>query len=68
MHDQHKRAANDANGRDVADEVEIQLFIQRRIDGGSRVEPEQRIAVGRSMHDRVGGDVAGGTRPVLDDQ
>jgi hypothetical protein len=68
MHDQDKGAADDANGRDVADEIEIQPFIQRRVDGGGRIEPEKRIPIGRSMHDCVGGDIAGGTRPILDDQ
>jgi hypothetical protein len=42
MHDQQKRATNDADGRDVADEVEIELFIERRIDGGGGIEAETR--------------------------
>ena len=32
------------------------------------VDQEQRVAVGRSAHDRLGGDIAAGTWPVLDDE
>ncbi len=32
------------------------------------MDEEERIAVGRSTHDRLGGKITGGARPVLDDE
>ena len=33
-----------------------------------RTSQEQRIAVGRRTHDRLGSDVSAGARPVLDNE
>ena len=68
MHHHDQGSADHADDRDVPDEIEIEVVIERRVDGGGRVGPEQRIAVGRRAHDRIGRDVAGGARPVLDDE
>ena len=68
MHQHHKGTADDADERDVADEIEIEVVVERRVDGGGRVGPKQRIAVGGSTHDGLGGDIAGGAGPVLDDE
>src|SRR5262249_19803389 len=40
----------------------------RGIDRGHRRDHEQRVAVGGCLHDRLGGDVAAGARPILDDE
>jgi hypothetical protein len=51
--DQHgQRAAGDADDRDIADEIEVEVVIQRCADGAGGVGPEERIAIGRSAHDR----------------
>ena len=61
--------ADDARDRrDVADEIEIELVVERRIDRVRRADQEKRVAVGRRAHDRLGGDIAAGARPVLDDE
>jgi hypothetical protein len=61
--------ADDASDRrDVANEIEIKLLIQRGVDRVTRSHREQRIAVGRRANDRLGGDIAAGTRPILDDE
>ena len=63
------RLADDARDRrDVADEIEIELFVQRRVDRVRRSDQEERVAIGGRTHDRLGGDIAAGTRPVLDDE
>src|SRR6266436_312661 len=54
--------------RDVADEIEIEFVVERRVDRVRRACQEQRVAVRRRLHDRLGTDIAGGTRSVLDDE
>jgi hypothetical protein len=66
FHDQGH--ANNAHDRhDVADEVKAELE-HRRIDGICRGNQQQRIAVGRCPHDRLGGNAAAGATAVLDDE
>ena len=54
--------------RDVADEIEVELVVERRVDRVRRTDQEQRVAVRRRAHDRLGADIAAGARPVLDDE
>ena len=54
--------------RDVADEIEIELVVERRVDRVESTDQEQRVAVGRGTRDRLGGDVAAGSRTVVDDE
>ena len=66
-HDQ--RHANDARDwGDVADEIEIEFVIERRVDCGRWCDQEERVAVWCRSYDSLGGDVAAGTGPVLDDE
>ena len=67
-HDHQIRAADAANRRDVAHEIERKIGVQRRIDGMRNRDVEERIAVRRRPHDRLGGDVGAGTGTVLDDE
>ena len=61
--------ANDARDRrDVADEIEIELVVERRVDRVRRAGHEKRVSVRRRTHDRLGGDIGTSTRPVLDDE
>ena len=47
-------------------EVEVQPFIERRVDRLCRTDHEQRMAVRRCAHDGFCGDVGTGPRSVLD--
>ena len=61
--------ARDArNRREVADEIEAERFIERRIDHLRGTSQEQRVAIRRRARRRIGPDVASGTWPVLDDE
>jgi hypothetical protein len=53
--------------RNVADDIEIELVVERGIDRGRRPEENERIAVRSRMYCRLGTDVGGGTRPVVED-
>src|SRR5262249_44482908 len=65
----YKRNAEEARDwRDVADEVEIELVVERRIDCVRRSGPQQRIAVGRRTNDRFGADIGAPARTVLNDE
>ena len=68
--DHHDKGAADEarDRRDVANEIEIELVVKRRIDRVRRTDQEERVAVRRRTHDRLGGDIAAGARPVLDDE
>src|SRR6516225_5189089 len=67
-HDDIGRPHDACDRRDVADEIEIELVVERRIDCVESTDQEQRVAVGRGTHDRLGGDVAAGSRTVVDDE
>src|ERR1700726_149647 len=56
------------NGCDVADKIILELFIQRRIDRVLKAREQERMAIGRRLYDGLGGDIAAGTGPVLDDE
>jgi len=48
--------------------VEVQRIVKRRIDGVSLRDPEQRVAVGGCVHDRVGGHIGAGAGAIFDDE
>ena len=48
--------------------LKLSLVVKRRVDCVRRIDQEQRIAVRRRTHDRLGGDIAASARPVLDDE
>jgi hypothetical protein len=54
--------------RDVAEEIEIQLFVERRINRVRCTDQQEHISVGWRAHDRLGGDIAAGSRTVFDDE
>src|SRR5262245_14013051 len=60
--------ANAGDRRDVADEVEIELVVERRIDQICPRDKEERVAVRRRAHDRFGADIAATAWPVLYDE
>jgi len=64
----HREADQSGDRRDVADEIEIELFVERRVDRVSRHHVEKRVAVRQSGHDRFGRDIAAGAGPLLDEE
>src|SRR5215510_11813870 len=69
MYRHDEGCVNDASDRrDVADEIEIELVVERRIDRVGRSDQEERVAVCRRAHDRFGTNIAARARPVLDDE
>src|SRR5262245_40485719 len=66
LHDE--RHADDAANRcDIADKIEIELLVERRVDRVGRADQQERVAVRRRIHDAFGGDIATGARPIVDD-
>src|SRR5215467_12366430 len=59
---------NAGDRRDVANEIEIELVVQRRVDRVVAPGHEQRIAVRRCARDRLGADIGAATRPVVDNK
>src|ERR1700746_4147026 len=61
-------AVNACDRRDVADEIETELVIERGVDGVPTADDEQRVAVRRCAHARLGADIAAAARSGLDDE
>src|SRR6267142_1156512 len=62
-------APHDAtNGRHVADKIEIELVVQGRVDSSGCIRHQQRVAIGRSPHDRLGGKIGRCSWSVFDDK
>ena len=55
-----------ATGATSSDEIEAELFVERRIDGVHCAAEQQRVTVGGRTNDRFGRDVAARAGPVLD--
>jgi len=53
---------------DVADEIEIQLLVERRVDRVRSNAGEKRVAVRGRTYNGLGGDIAASTGPVLDNK
>src|SRR5262245_12864660 len=56
------------HGRDVADEIEIELSVECGVDCVSRTDQKERIAVRGRVNDELVGDIGGRAGPVLDDE
>src|SRR5262249_116815 len=61
-------AMNARDRRDVADQVEIELVVERGVDRIHRSGHKERIPVRGRVYDRLGGDIASRARPILDDK
>src|SRR5262245_33972367 len=69
IHDQGIRRERDTgDGRNVLDEMEIQVVVERRVDGVRRRYDQQRVTIGGRAHHGLGADVAARTWPVLDNE
>src|ERR1700704_2014102 len=64
-----ERRANGARDRrDVTDEIEIELVIERCVTRVRRHDYEERIAVRGCPHDGLRADIAAGAWPVVDNE
>src|SRR5262249_11207430 len=61
-------ADNASDWRDMADEIVFELVVEGSIAPVPCANNEQRVAVGRGTHDRLGADIAAATRPVVDNK
>jgi hypothetical protein len=59
---------NARDGRDIANKIETQLLVERRVDDVVRTDDEQGVAVRWCADDRLGTDIATCPRPVLNDE
>src|SRR5262245_19806379 len=51
----------------VADEIEIEFFVERRVDGIRCSDEKECVAIGGRTGDNFGGDIGASSGPVLDD-
>src|SRR5262249_53485026 len=66
---QDERQTNDSRDRhDIANEIVIEFVVKCRVDRVVRVDQEQRIAVGRGLHDHFGPNIPTGARSIVDDE
>ena len=69
MHDDDARLTREArHRRDIANEIEVQPFIECRVDEVGRCHQEQRVAVRHRFGDGLRSNVGAGPRPVLHDE
>src|SRR6202040_3527970 len=69
IHNHDIGKADDGYDRcDIADEIEIELVVKRRITRVRCSNIEERITVRSRAHDRLGGDIAAGTRAIFNDE
>src|SRR5215475_6100708 len=67
IHLQEKGLAMNARDRgDVEDKIEPELVVESGVDRVHRSGLKVRISVRKLVHDRLGGDIAGLARPILD--
>src|SRR6516165_8370682 len=65
LHD--KRRTGDAGDRsNIADEIEIKLVVERRVDRVAGEDQKERIAVRLRPHDRLRADIAARARSIVD--
>jgi hypothetical protein len=56
------------NWCNVPHEIEIELFVEGRIDCVDRAAQQQRVAIGRRPNDRFGRYIGACARPIFDDE
>src|SRR5262245_35114776 len=62
------QADDAAHWRDIADEIEVELVVEGRVDRVRCSDIQERIAVGRRTHDRLSANIAGAARSIFDDE
>src|ERR1700739_2072781 len=66
LHDQRKMV-DPGYRSEVTDEVEIEFFVQSRIDRIGRQRKKKRVPVRQRLRDKFGTDNAAGARTIIDD-
>src|SRR5262249_22541997 len=66
--DHHEKGnnADTRNGRNIADEIEVEIVVDRRIDRVRRCHEEKGVSVRRCTHDDFSADIAAGTWSIVD--
>src|SRR5436190_20348736 len=62
------RASDASDRHDVADEIETEVVVERRVDRIGHSDQEERVAVCRRAHDRFGTNIGARAWSVLDDE
>ena len=55
------------NRLDVAHDIDRAFFIERHVDGMRRSDLQKRISIRWRARGRLQGEIAAGTRPIVDD-
>jgi hypothetical protein len=68
--DHHEKGdnADTRNGRNIADEIEVEIVVNRRIDGVRRCHEEKSVSVRRCTHDDFSADIAAGAWSIVDNK
>src|SRR5262245_20518540 len=61
-------AAKASDRRDVANKIEVELFVERGVDGIRGNYKEERVPVSGRAYDRLSSDIAACARSVVDDE
>src|SRR5438046_3089691 len=67
-HHDEREADDPRDSGDVAEKNEIEFVVEDRIDRVRRTYDQERIAVRRRPHDRLGANIVAATRAVFDDE
>src|SRR5215831_8260305 len=67
LHD-HRRTNNARDRCYVADEIEIEFLIERRVDCICPIDHQKRVAIWSRAHDHLGTDITASPRSILDDE
>src|SRR5438874_13712576 len=69
IHRDDERHADNARDRsDIANEIEIKIVVERRVNRGRRTDQKKRVAVRGGTCDRLRADIAAGPGPILNDE
>jgi hypothetical protein len=69
MYHHDKWCIDDAcDRRNIANEIEIEVVVERRVDCVRSSGIEQRMAVGRGAHYRLGANIGAGAGPIFDNE
>jgi hypothetical protein len=67
LHDE-RHEVDPSNRRDIAEKIEVELFIERAVDSILRIDQQESVAIGRRASGRLGRNIAAGTGANLDDE
>ena len=61
-----REATDESDWCDIADEIEVEFLIERRVGRVRRRSQQEGVAVGGRPHDRLGRDIGGVSRSAFD--